>query len=80
MMAEYDDTIKAIKNTEKVSIDAINRQADTNIVTLHKASSVLVYTNHLVVLIIILCMVMTMWLLLGYNSCLVGYDEGVKEE
>ena len=80
MMAEYNDTIKAIKNTEKVSIDAINRQADTNIVTLHKASSVLVYTNHLVVLIIILCMVMTMWLLLGYNSCLVGYDEGVKEE
>ena len=73
MMEEYEDTKEAIKHTEKVSIDAVNRQADANIVTLHKASSVLQYTNHLVVIIIITCMLLTMWLVLGYQSCL--FDE-----
>ena len=73
MMEEYKDTKEAIKHTEKVSIDAVNRQADDNIVTLHKASSVLQYTNHLVVIIIITCMLLTMWLVLGYQSCL--FDE-----
>ena len=79
MMGEYNDTIKAIRHSEKVSIDAINRQADANIVTLHKASSVLVYTNHLVVLIIIMCTILTMWLVLGYRSCLVDCNFRDKE-
>lgn len=74
MMTEYNDTLKAIRYTEKVAIDAINRQADANIMTLHKASSVLIYTNHIVVIIIIMCMVLTMWLLLSYHSCIVGND------
>lgn len=77
MMTEYNDTVKAIKNTEKVSIDAINRQADANIATLHKASSVLIYSNHIVVIIIILYLAMTMWLLLSYNTCVInsGFDD-----
>ena len=83
MMTEYNDTVKAIKNTEKVSIDAINRQADANIVTLHKASSVLIHSNHIVVLIIILCLAMTMWLLLSYNTCshsgIDNYEASVKK-
>ena len=83
MMTEYNDTVKAIKNTEKVSIDAINRQADANIVTLHKESTVLIYSNHIVVLIIILCLAMTMWLLLSYNtglhSGIDNYEASVKK-
>lgn len=79
MMVEYNDTKQAIRYTEKVAIDAINRQADANIVTLQKASSVLIYSNHLVVLIIVICMVLTMWLLLSYHSCVVGNDyEGIR--
>ena len=80
----YDDTVKAIKNTEKVSIDAINRQADANIVTLHKASSVLLYSNHIVVVIIVLCLALTMWLLLSYNTRILhtrieNYEASVKK-